>query len=507
MATETFTLRALQDIARSNNIPFDYSWGAPQLQKALIDGGVTGIGGGGSSGGSGGRGVDQLVLEDSTGLFVRRTTIDGTGVVTVSDVKLDGTPHIVSGVVRYANAPDDETLLTTIRDNYSSVALASGVSTLSSIGQFGIYNVSPGAKFFVFTVTTSNPVNMQIRAQTGHDGLFFAVESMWNVTLKTTSTNGDAAFTFAQTRRYAVPIGGHTQVLIEVTAHTTGSVVISGTATSESDYPAYRVPPAAAPAIPNPLPTTNLTAPVLTITTSSLVDSAPLDPIRVTGLTAGTHTVEVCLAEGNLSGFNGPIRAYGYSVSDAAKVSPIPLDFYDVSGRLLGRTVDLVAAANSNVVFPFCFKTRGMDTIDLQAAGSITGAIFAVRAQQYVEPLPDTDEVVFPANGYVNSSLTAIAQWVAGREVSLHGYQFVNPNTVPVYVKLFDAPNNTAVTVGATVPKRTYAVPAGGVLYTPRSNTPHYRFKDGIVAAATTAISFTNNTSPALGVYIEVDYV
>src|ERR1700677_2303548 len=64
---------------------------------------------------------------------------------------------------------------------------------------------------------------------------------------------------------------------------------------------------------------------------------------------------------------------------------------------------------------------------------------------------------------YRNVALDATAQTAAGTPALLLGYNFINSNNYPVYVKFYDALSGS-VTVGATTPVTVLAVPPSGAL-------------------------------------------
>lgn len=72
----------------------------------------------------------------------------------------------------------------------------------------------------------------------------------------------------------------------------------------------------------------------------------------------------------------------------------------------------------------------------------------------------------------------------------LHSFEVENPNTVQVYIQLFDSATVAGVTVGTTTPSQTYLVPAGdgtdnAVKVRDYADAP-LRFGSGLVYAVTT---------------------
>lgn len=92
----------------------------------------------------------------------------------------------------------------------------------------------------------------------------------------------------------------------------------------------------------------------------------------------------------------------------------------------------------------------------------------------------------------------------------LYGYKFINPNTAPVYVKLYDA-LSAGVTVGVTTPKLVIAVPAGDgttpgmALAEPDGNAGAY-FGTGLTIAAVTTLADAGSTAPGTAIHAEITY-
>lgn len=111
---------------------------------------------------------------------------------------------------------------------------------------------------------------------------------------------------------------------------------------------------------------------------------------------------------------------------------------------------------------------------------------------------------------YRNAALLATKSQVKATGGALVSLKFINPNTVPVYVKMYNAPS-ASVTVGTTVPQRVELVPPGdgatpGVLiYTPDAQPVEW-FSAGITIAAVTTLADAGTTAPGTAIYAEVDY-
>lgn len=111
---------------------------------------------------------------------------------------------------------------------------------------------------------------------------------------------------------------------------------------------------------------------------------------------------------------------------------------------------------------------------------------------------------------YRNTALTSTDVQVKAGQSNLFGFTFVNVNTSPVYVKVYDglAAN---VTVGSTAPVAVIEVPAGDgttsgvVILAP--GTVSYRFvNSGLTIAAVTGLADNSSAAPATAIYAELLY-
>lgn len=102
--------------------------------------------------------------------------------------------------------------------------------------------------------------------------------------------------------------------------------------------------------------------------------------------------------------------------------------------------------------------------------------------------------------GTGNALLTTTAVAVKAAAGTLHSFTFYNPNNTVAYCQLFDVAQGS-VTVGTTVPKESYGIPAQG-----------WYDKIGLDIAFGTAITIacsttaTGNTAPGTGITANVEY-
>lgn len=111
---------------------------------------------------------------------------------------------------------------------------------------------------------------------------------------------------------------------------------------------------------------------------------------------------------------------------------------------------------------------------------------------------------------YRNTALTSTDVQVKAGQSNLYGFTFVNVNTSPVYVKIYDG-TAASVTVGTTAPTAVVEVPAGDgttpgtVILSPGSIS--FRFvNSGLTVAAVTGLADNSTAAPATPIYAEILY-
>jgi hypothetical protein len=105
--------------------------------------------------------------------------------------------------------------------------------------------------------------------------------------------------------------------------------------------------------------------------------------------------------------------------------------------------------------------------------------------------------------GTGNALLTSATVLVTAGMHNLYSVDFYNSSTSIAYVQIFDAASAAAVTLGTTVPKLSYPVPAGG-WWDKNLADIGASFVNGIVAAATA--TSTGSTTPSSGVQAHFYY-
>lgn len=110
---------------------------------------------------------------------------------------------------------------------------------------------------------------------------------------------------------------------------------------------------------------------------------------------------------------------------------------------------------------------------------------------------------------YRNTALTNTAVQVKASGGSVMGWNFINPNSVTVYVKFYNLA--TGVTVGTSPILLTQAVPGGsasnpGINFLDVGLIPQEVFSTGISIACVTGLADNNNTAPTTPIHASVRY-
>lgn len=114
------------------------------------------------------------------------------------------------------------------------------------------------------------------------------------------------------------------------------------------------------------------------------------------------------------------------------------------------------------------------------------------------------DNICAPRTFRNANVLAAAIQFGANQTgFNLYGYNIINPNATPVFVKIYD--NAGGPTVGVTTPIATYQVPAQGSVVMYGSDVLSYIINNGWVAV-TTGYLDSNNTAAALGCIVELKF-
>jgi hypothetical protein len=111
---------------------------------------------------------------------------------------------------------------------------------------------------------------------------------------------------------------------------------------------------------------------------------------------------------------------------------------------------------------------------------------------------------------YRNTALTNAAVAVKASAGSIRGWNFINVNTVAVYVKFYDIAS-ASVTVGVSTIIRTVAIPAGSatnpaIFFLEAQPTSQEDFTTAISIACVTGLADNSSTAPSTAIHASVRY-
>jgi len=153
----------------------------------------------------------------------------------------------------------------------------------------------------------------------------------------------------------------------------------------------------------------------------------------------------------------------------------------------LGAPSAYGVAPTGNVAGVNAFITNFPATQSTSAAANTTGGTSTYEA----------------CGGTGNALLTNTAVAVKASAGNLYGVAFVNTGGVSAFVQMFDLATGS-VTLGTTVPKMVFWVPAGGAWEEKFTGEAKVSFATAITVAATT--TGTGNTAPSTGIMATVIY-
>lgn len=112
---------------------------------------------------------------------------------------------------------------------------------------------------------------------------------------------------------------------------------------------------------------------------------------------------------------------------------------------------------------------------------------------------------------YRNTALSSTKQEIKASAGDIYSWNFINPNTVDVFVKLYDAPA-ASVTVGTTTPALTLQIPAAssgsfGSFWQDVGVHPQEIFTSGITIAVVTSLADSSTTAPSTAIHCSVRFI
>lgn len=158
-------------------------------------------------------------------------------------------------------------------------------------------------------------------------------------------------------------------------------------------------------------------------------------------------------------------------------------------------------------------------SISLPTGAATSGKQDALAAQiGEVQPSPTANTVLARLKtiadlfgGYLtfrNTALSSTPQQIKASGGSIYGWNIINSNTVPVYVKFF---NSDSPTVGTTAVARTVMIPASdgitnGLYEIETQLAPVVDFSTAISVACVTGLADNSTTAPSMAIHISVRY-
>ena len=106
---------------------------------------------------------------------------------------------------------------------------------------------------------------------------------------------------------------------------------------------------------------------------------------------------------------------------------------------------------------------------------------------------------------YRNTALTNTASQIKATAGQTRGWNFINPNTIPVYVKFYNALAINVV-VGTTAVVRTLAIPSGGAFFLEAQSVSQDDFLTAISIACVTGLADNSTVAPAISIHAGVRY-
>ena len=106
---------------------------------------------------------------------------------------------------------------------------------------------------------------------------------------------------------------------------------------------------------------------------------------------------------------------------------------------------------------------------------------------------------------YRNTVLTNTASQIKATAGQTRGWNFINSNTVPVYVKFYNA-LAASVVVGTNAVVRTLAIPSGGAFFLETQSVAQNNFLTAISIACVTGLADNSTTAPTILIHAEVRY-
>lgn len=203
----------------------------------------------------------------------------------------------------------------------------------------------------------------------------------------------------------------------------------------------------------------------------------------------------------------------------ASDQSAIPVKLQDTAGNGITSTsiggkqrLDVILSSSYAEDSPHTTADQGLFVMGVRndartSRTSTDGDYSPISVNQYGETI-ESDGVA--ASQFRSTALTSADQTVRTTPGELMGYNFINVNLVPVYVKFYnDIIAN--VTVGTTVPVKVIMVPAGtatspGSVFFHSDKQSLLNFSIAISLACVTGLADNSTAAPTTAIYSEINH-
>ena len=212
------------------------------------------------------------------------------------------------------------------------------------------------------------------------------------------------------------------------------------------------------------------------------------------------------------SGNAGRIPQLNPDVGNAQTIAAVDGDLQTIDTAAEVLAVNLVAntSGNANAKYSSNLLLRAIGTLLQIVANKIT--LFAIKAANTPSLTTDSAIVVTTRevfSRYRNTALSSTPDQVKSSATALRGWNIINVNAVPVYVKFYD--NLAAsVTVGTTTPFLTLEVPpqvsdTPGCVYM-EPICVQDRATTALTIACVTGLADSNTVAPTTGIHVSLRY-
>lgn len=124
-----------------------------------------------------------------------------------------------------------------------------------------------------------------------------------------------------------------------------------------------------------------------------------------------------------------------------------------------------------------------------------------------------TGDLLFFRNTSITNTDVELLSTTSSADVTIRAFNIININTYPVYLKFYNL-SGTNTVVGTSTPTGILMIPANGSIYdnitegSPDTGTGgrYLNFNTALTIACTKNLADNDNTTPATGIYVELQY-